>query len=104
MGISTASLVGSSLIQSTKKDKDPKPGEVNKAATVLGENQTAVADNRQGLLYKNADISDAAFSDMVEGDEGGNAAYVDLAKGEMFSFMFVGARHYGAPPFLWMRP
>jgi hypothetical protein len=102
MGISTASLVGTSLIQSTKKDKDPKSGEVNNAATALGEDRTTVAENRQGLLYKNADIKDAAFSDMFEGDEVGNTAYVDLAKVQMFFFTVVAALSYGVTLFYWI--
>ena len=102
MGISTASLIGSSLIQSTKKNKDPKRGEVNTAAKVLGEDRTTVADNRQGLLYKNANIKDAAFSDMFEGDEVGNAAYVDLAKVQMFFFTVVAALSYGVTLFYWI--
>src|SRR5258708_7137248 len=107
LGISTTSLVGTPLIQSTKKAQDPKPQEVAKAETALTakgepETQAEITKNSQGVLYANADIKDAAFSDMFEGDEVGNTAYVDVAKVQMFFFTVVAALSYGMALFQWI--
>ncbi len=107
MGISTASLVGTPLIQSTKKAQDPKPQEVAKAETALTakgepETQAEITKNSQGVLYANADIKDAAFSDIFEGDEVGNTAYVDVAKVQMFFFTAVAVLSYGVTLFEWI--
>jgi hypothetical protein len=106
LGISTTSLIGTPLIQSTKKTQDPKPEELAKTETALtakGEPETKeeIAKNAQGVLYANADIKDAAFSDMFEGDEVGNTAYVDVAKVQMFFFTIVAALSYGMELFKW---
>ncbi len=50
--------------------------------------------NNQGTLYANPSLSDASFSDIFEGDEVGNAAYVDLAKAQMFLFTVLVAFSY----------
>jgi hypothetical protein len=101
MGISTASLVGTPLIQSTKTNKNPKPGETDKTAEALNAKATPmtkadVEKNSQGLLFANPDVKDAAFSDMFEGDEIGNTAFVDLSKVQMFLFTIVAALSYAA--------
>jgi hypothetical protein len=107
LGISTTSLIGTPLIQSTKKAQDPKPEEVAKTETALTakgepETQAEITKNSQGVLYANADIKDAAFSDMFEGDEVGNTAYVDVAKVQMFFFTVVAALSYGMALFQWI--
>lgn len=141
MGISLTSLVGTSLISSTKTQKNPDPAEVKKTAQVMAATgnlpnsivraasdaaksaaakanaspqlqdlnpaekdnvvqqaaeeaktetaKKAVEENKQGTLYSNPSINDAAFSDMFEGDEVGNAAYLDLAKVQMFYFTII---------------
>jgi hypothetical protein len=93
LGISTTSLVGTPLIQSTKKVQEPDPKEVQKAETALGE--TDIKEKSQGVLYANKNVSDAAFTDMFEGDEVGNTAYIDVAKVQMFFFTIVAALSYG---------
>ncbi len=102
MGISTASLIGTPLIQSSKKAQDPKPEEMQKAEKALNEPSTEIAKNSQGVLYANGDIKDAAFSDMFEGDEVGNTAYIDVAKVQMFFFTVVAALSYGVTLFYWI--
>jgi hypothetical protein len=106
LGISTTSLIGTPLIQSTKKTQEPKPEEIAKAETALtakGEPETKeeIAKNAQGVLFANPDIKDAAFSDMFEGDEVGNTAYVDVAKVQMFFFTIVAALSYSLQLFKW---
>jgi hypothetical protein len=103
MGISTVSLIGSPLIQSTKKTKDPDKDVAETTASLTGEKGADVVDNAQGTLYKNPEIKDAAFSDMFEGDEVGNTAYVDLAKVQMFFFTIVAALSYFVILFMWIK-
>lgn len=107
LGISTASLVGSPLLQSSKTDQTPKSGEVTKTETALTakgdpEPRADIASNRKGVLYANSNISDAAFSDMFEGDEIGNTAYVDVAKVQMFFFTIVAGLSYGMDLYQWI--
>ena len=161
LGISLTSLVGTSLINSTKTSKNPDNQEVDKTAKALvaTNNEPAPAnsaapaavaaatavqqaadasakaktvaaeltadppavaaaaaaakqaadtavvaktasvadvvnDNKQGTLYANPSINDASFSDMFEGDEVGNAAYIDLAKVQMFFFTIIVGLSY----------
>jgi hypothetical protein len=54
----------------------------------------AISENATGILYKNPTVNDASFSDMFEGNEIGNAAYVDLGKVQMFFFTVVVAIAY----------
>jgi hypothetical protein len=106
LSISLTSLVGTSLINSTKTDKTPAPKEISKTASALAANNnlpsdataasavSVIKDNNQGTLYANPSVTDARFSDMFEGDEVGNAAYVDIAKVQMFFFTIVVAISY----------
>jgi hypothetical protein len=89
LGISTASLVGTPLILQNKTAKDTDPATVDKTAATLGEDAADVESNRQGTLYANASIEDARVTDMFEGDEVGNTAYVDIAKVQMFLFTII---------------
>jgi hypothetical protein len=124
LGISATSLVGSPLIAATKKSKaagpnavastaqemvklDNVPDSVKSAGTGTGAAAAAapakpspanvalaIADNAEGILYKNPTASDASFADMFEGNEIGNAAHVDLSKVQMFFFTVVIAVAY----------
>lgn len=47
-------------------------------------------------MYANPDISKAALADMFEGDELGDAAYVDISKVQMFLFTVVAVIYYEA--------
>jgi len=89
MGISTASLVGSPLILQNKATQEAHPDEVKSAAETLGENTNEVDANRAGKLYVNPKIEDARLTDMFEGDEIGNTAYVDISKVQMFMFTVI---------------
>jgi hypothetical protein len=102
LGISTASLVGMPMVQSTKKVQQPHPEAVEKAAKALDENETEIAANSQGVLYANPDAKDAAFTDMFEGDEVGNTAYIDVSKVQMFFFTLVAVLSYGTVLFNWL--
>jgi len=84
MGISATSLVGTPLLLSAKASQAPAPNAVAKAAQALNEPAADIQANSQGTLYSNAHISDAAVTDMFQGDEIGNTAYVDVSKVQMF--------------------
>jgi hypothetical protein len=94
LGISTASLVGTPLIQGRKKNREPEQGSFTATAAALGEDEADVEADRSGLMYANPSIDDARLSDMFGGDEVGNAAYVDLGKVQMFFFTMVSALIY----------
>jgi len=91
LGISTTSLVGTPLILSTKKDKQPTDLAVQKAAQMVDEPEQAVMDNKQGTLYANTNISYAGMSLMNKRDELANTAQIDLAKVQMFYFTVIAA-------------
>ena len=94
MGISTASLIGSPLLLASKKDQNPADGVVNKAAKVLSENTDEIDTNRLGRLYSNPDPKDARLTDIFQGDEVINTAYIDPAKLQMFLFTLIVAGSY----------
>ena len=93
LGISTASFVGTPLILSTKTDKSPSGTALRAASNALGEAPARIQQNAQGTLYSNTDPNDATFSDILEGDEVGNTAYVDISKVQMFliTVLLIGA-------------
>jgi hypothetical protein len=104
MGISTASLVGSPLLLGSKAQKQPDPKAITQASAALkaqGEPESAeeIQGNSAGTLYVNKSIADAAFTDIFQGDEIGNTAYVDPAKVQMFLFTVISLGVYGAALF-----
>jgi hypothetical protein len=64
------------------------------AAAAVDDVGNVIKQNNLGTLYANPSITDASFSDMFEGDEVGNAAYIDLAKVQMFFFTIIVALSY----------
>jgi hypothetical protein len=75
----------------------PNGPEVKTAAAMRAETSevgTVIAENAEGILYKNPKASDASFTDIFEGNEVGNAAHVDLAKVQMFFFTLAVAVAY----------
>jgi len=89
MGISTASLVGTPLILQNKASQKADDSQVKAAGEALGEDANAIKQNSDGKLYANPDIWDARVTDMFEGDEVGNTAYIDIAKVQMFMFTMI---------------
>lgn len=94
LGISTASLVGTPLLLASKKDQNPANGVVDKAARVLNEDSGDIDTNRLGRLYSNTDPKDARLTDIFQGDEVINTAYIDPAKLQMFLFTLIVAGSY----------
>jgi len=95
MGISATSLVGTPILLSPKTAQSADPKVVDRAAKALNEPAEDIQANSQGKLYSNANVSDAALSDMFQGDEVGDTAYVDLSKVQMFYFTVIGIIAYG---------
>ncbi len=96
MGISTTSLVASPLLLGSKAQKQPDPKAIDKAAAALKEPAADIQGDSSGTLYVNKSIADAAFTDIFQGDEIGNTAYVDPAKVQMFLFTVIAMAVYGA--------
>jgi hypothetical protein len=94
MGISATSLVGTPLILSSKTSEAAETKTIDKAARALNEPAAEVQANSQGTLYSNAKIGDASLTDMFQGDEVGNTAYVDLSKVQMFYFTIIAVIAY----------
>jgi hypothetical protein len=108
LGISTTSLVGTTLLQAKKKNKTPDSSEVEDAAESLtpktsdanndqkevAKTQKEVEDNRKGLLFKNSSPMDAELTDIFQGDEVGNTTQIDVAKLQMFIFTIIAALSY----------
>lgn len=96
MGISTASMVGSPLLLGNKTQSEAPPDAVKKAAAQLSEDASDIKQNSAGKLYGNKSVNDASLTDIFQGDEIGNTAYIDVAKVQMFFFTFVSLWVYGA--------
>jgi hypothetical protein len=94
MGISVTSLIGTPLILDSKKGKEPDEKSLSKSSLTLDQSSDVTDDNRQGLLYGNPSISDAAFTDIFEGDELANTSVIDLSKVQMFWFTMIVAFAY----------
>ena len=96
MGISTASLVGAPMILQNKIDKTPTNDAMQKASETLDKSSFSAMSNvnSMGTLYRNGSIQDARITDMLQGDEISNIAYLDMAKVQMLLFTIVGALVY----------
>jgi len=88
LGISTASLVGTPLLNGEKRQKEPDKKE-NKFPT--DSNMENV-----GIVAVNKDSKYAAFSDMFKGDELTTANNINMAKVQMFFFTIIVALSYAA--------
>ena len=95
LGISTASLVGAPLILQNKLDKTPSDDAMQKASATLDRSAPTLENqNTMGTLYRNPSLQDARITDMLQGDEISNIAYLDMAKVQMMLFTIIGALVY----------
>ncbi len=94
MGISATSLVGTPLLLSSKTAQGPDSKTIDKAAKALNEQAADIQANSQGQLYSNTNVSDASLTDMFQGDEVGDTAYVDVSKVQMFYFTVIALIAY----------
>jgi len=94
LGISVTSLVGSPLILATKKNKEADPKEFAQTAAAL-RSQEGIADpDHDGQVLTKDSPQDARFVDLFKGEETGNAAFLDLAKVQMFYLTLILAFVY----------
>lgn len=107
LGISTVALVGSPLINSTKKKKDPNKKVFLKTldGTLKDEcaGKEAAADLKQimechteGQLIRNKDPQEASLYEIISGEEIGNYKIVDLARIQVLFFTLIMVVTYGA--------
>jgi hypothetical protein len=95
LGISTASFVTTPLVLGQKAQSTPSTQAVNAAGLVLKEDPTQIQSNAHGTLYVNPAPQDASITDMFQGDEIGNTAYVDISKVQMFLLTIFVVAAYG---------
>jgi len=91
IGISTASLVASPAILSTKAKREANADEVEAM-----ENKSGATEEINGLLACNRRPEDARWADLLMGEEVGNYGHVDLGKMQMFLFTFILVLSYAA--------
>ncbi|SFJ34021.1 hypothetical protein SAMN02799624_04151 [Paenibacillus sp. UNC496MF] len=89
MGISFTSLVATPLIHMNKQAKTIADDEAAKL-------QPAAVAGSDGILNVRPNFEGASWTDLFKGDELKDAAYVDIAKLQMFFFTLVAALSYGA--------
>lgn len=101
MGISTTSLVGSPLIRSTKRERKPDAEQAERTFRQLAHRRGIAASSdaksaqesvemaTRGVELVNLRTEDAAWSDLVRGEEVGNGASLDLGKVQNLYFTVV---------------
>lgn len=95
MGISTTSLIGSPMVNSTKRRPEhqmdgPKVYRLLRAQSV---DPTKV--EADGAIARNTSPADSRWSDLFTGEEVSNVAQLDLAKIQMFFFTVLVVLTYG---------
>lgn len=97
MGISTASVVAAPVILNTKRDKLPDETAKAEGVRAMQAQQIPVApEDITSVVVKYENPDEAAWSDLLKGDEVGNAAHVDVGKLQMFLFTFILTVGYAA--------
>lgn len=86
MGISTASLVGSPLVKSTKRERSLALNKKDEDALLEDQGVKPEKVRVEGQIVSNRKISDAEWSDLFKGEEVANSTHLDLAKIQMFFF------------------
>jgi hypothetical protein len=90
LGISTTSLVGSSLVKVSKQSSVPDAAQRATTFADLGKQGVNASQlTSDGVIVKNQTTDQARWADLFQGEETGNAAHLDLAKIQMFYFTFV---------------
>ena len=90
LGISAVSGVASPVLMAPKKDKPADPIELDKTVSELQKDDHIDVDKTHAsIIVENKSPKDARWSDLLRGDESGNAATVDLGKLQMFFITFV---------------
>jgi hypothetical protein len=97
MGISAAAAFGAPALLGNKRSKEADPEEWRRTAhTLMEQGNAAPLAEDPSIVLRNRTVRDARWSELLKGDESGNAAAVDLGKLQMFLFTFVLACGYAA--------
>lgn len=91
LGISTVSLVGSPLLLSEKKKKQPTEDETKIFKKTVDETKTV----NVGIVPENKSIESAEFANIFKGDETSTFESINMAKVQMFFFTIIVAVSYG---------
>jgi len=96
MGISTASLVASPAVLSSKaRERKADKDELKKTSEKLKkEGYEDITESTDSVVVRNPDASSARWADLIKGEEVGNATTVDLGKMQMLFFTFILALAY----------
>src|SRR5262249_50784421 len=85
LGVSLASLAGSPLILSYKKQQAPNPQEVDETLKALQQQRVDPSTIKpKGQVIAKTDLKEATISDLFRGEETGNAARLDLGRLQLF--------------------
>lgn len=96
LGISSASLAGSSLIKTNKKNQTPNvPEESETVRKMAAQGQTVNDQLVTGRAVLNDMPQAASWADLFRGEESGNASTVSIGKFQMFYFTIVAVFTYG---------
>jgi hypothetical protein len=97
LGISTTTAVSAPALLNNKRPKQPDDKEMEKTtAELMTQGHAGPDPDEASVVLRNASIQDARWSDLLKGDESGNASSVDLGKLQMFYFTFILVCGYGA--------
>jgi hypothetical protein len=96
LGISSASLAGSSLIKTTKKNQTPNVQEESETARKMtAQGQDPSTQLITGRAVLNEMTQQASWADLFRGEESGNASTMSVGKFQMFYFTIVAVMSYG---------
>ncbi|MFC0350409.1 hypothetical protein [Undibacterium danionis] len=91
MGIATTSSVGASLVINAKaSSQEPNEEQFSRTKNSLaaqGDDPSNIGNH--GVILINKELAMARWTDMITGDETGNAAHLDLSKVQMLLFTIV---------------
>ena len=97
LGISTASLAGSGLIKTNKKNQTRNLDEENESVRKMSaQGQPTSHLLVTGREVLNDSAAQASWSDLFRGEESGNASTVSVGKFQMFYFTLVAVVSYGS--------
>ncbi len=103
LSISTGAAVGAPALLNSKRQKQADSAELQRTVENLEKQGHPPPDVEASVVLRNVDIHDARWSELLKGDESGNASTVDLGKLQMFFFTFVLVCGYGAATYAMFR-
>lgn len=97
LGISLTTAIGQPLALAPKTDKTPAPAELTDTRNNLAATTGVAAANIQsnGHVLTKANLADARWSDLIHGDDVGNADNVDFSKVQQLYFTLLTLLIFG---------